>query len=124
MFLSVAKLSVVFSTRTTFASQPMTLVAIPAINRAKYPPPYPIPFLYTYITLQHATRISDELSSVTEETAMSVEEKERHEALVERCCAETPKGESYRALFSNSSSKVLAEHLDNVVNNPQDFRDG
>ena len=64
------------------------------------------------------------MSSVTEETAMSVEEKERHEALVERCCAETPKGESYRALFSNSSSKVLAEHLDNVVNNPQDFRDG
>ena len=68
--------------------------------------------------------VSDELSSVTEETAMSVEEKERHEALVERCCAETPKGESYRALFSNSSSKVLAEHLDNVVNNPQDFCDG
>ena len=55
---------------------------------------------------------------------MSVEERDRHEALVEKCCAETPKGESYRALFSNASSKVLAEHLDNVVNNPQDFRDG
>ena len=52
-----------------------------------------------------STSVSDELSSVTEETAMSVEEKERHEALVERCCAETPKGESYRALFYTSSAK-------------------
>ena len=42
---------------------------------------------------------------------MSVEERDRHEALVEKCCAETPKGESYRALFSNAPTKVLAEHL-------------
>ena len=68
--------------------------------------------------------VSDELSSVTGETAMSVEERDRHEALVEKCCAETPKGESYRALFNNASTKVLAEHLDSVVNNPQDFCEG
>ena len=56
MFLSVAKLSVVFSTRTTFASQPMTLVAIPAINRANTPPLILYPS-YTLTSLFNTQRV-------------------------------------------------------------------
>ena len=65
----------------------------------------------------YSVTISDELSSVTGDSAMSAEEKSRHEALVERCCEETPAGDKYRALFSHAPIKVLADHLDTLVNN-------
>ena len=51
------------------------------------------------------------------DSAMSAEEKSRHEALVERCCEETPTGDKMRALFSHAPLKVLADHLDTLVNN-------
>ena len=41
-----------------------------------------------------ASLVKAAIGSRPGETAMSVEERDRHEALVERCCTETPKGES------------------------------
>ena len=47
----------------------------------------------------YTVTISDEFSSVTGDSAMSAEEKIRHEELVERCCEQTPAGDKMRAFL-------------------------